>query len=111
MNSTNDQIITAKISATVKQVSGEDGITMMEQMRSLAPLLPGNSFAYESTFNDYDSNKVILNEFLSILASCFLSILIVLLIVFTDITATLMVMADVACVVIVVSGSIYWWGM
>lgn len=107
MNSDNTSIKTAKMSAVVINVDGDDGITMMEQMRNIAPLAPGNCFAYESTFNDYDSNKILLSEFLSIISGCFISILIVLTIVFTDLTATLMVIIDVACVVVIVSGSIW----
>lgn len=52
MSTNNDAILTAKISATVINVEGEDGIKMMDQMRQMANLLPGNCFAYESTFND-----------------------------------------------------------
>lgn len=111
MNSDSTLIATAKMSAVVINVDGNDGIKMMEQMREIATLAPGNCFAYESTFNDYDSNKILLTEFISIISGCFVGIIIVLTIVFTDLTATLMVMADVACVVLIVSGSIWWWGM
>jgi len=45
MNSDNTAIKTAKMSAVVKTVDGNSGIKMMEEMRKIAPLAGGNSFA------------------------------------------------------------------
>lgn len=84
---------------------------MMDSVRLVADIAPGNCFAYENDFNNLETNKVLVNEFLSILGGCTISILLVLLLVFGDIVATLMVMVDVAVVVLVVTGSVWWWGM
>jgi len=99
------------MSAVVKQVDGAEAIQMMDEVRLIAAKAPGNCFAYEATFNDWETNKVIVNEFLSVLLGCGVAILLVLLLVFNDLVATLIVMSNVACVVLVVTGSVWWWGM
>jgi len=45
MNDAKTAILTAKVSATIQNVEGKEGIIMMDQMRSLASSLPGNCFA------------------------------------------------------------------
>lgn len=111
MNSDQTKISTANMSAVVKKVDGDAAIQMMDETRNIASYAPGNCFAYEPTFNDYETNKIIVNEFISVLGGCSVAILLVLLLVFNDIAATLIVMSNVACVVLVVSGSVWWWGM
>lgn len=49
---------------------------------------------------------MIVSEFLSVLLGCSVAILLVLLLVFNDLIATLIVMSNVACVVLVVTGSV-----
>jgi len=106
MNREETLIETATISAVVKQVSGDIAIEMMDSVRKVAEIAPGNCFAYEPSFNDYETNKIIVSEFISVLSGCFIAILIVLLLVFNDLVATLIVMFNVACVVLVVTGSV-----
>lgn len=106
MDTDKKSITTAKMSAVVKQVDGDEAIKMMDAMRSIASKAPGNCFAYEATFNDLETNKIIVNEFISVLLGCSVAILLVLLLVFNDLVATLIVMSNVACVVLVVTGSV-----
>jgi len=52
MNAAGTLIQTATMSAVVKQVSGDEGIELMDSIRAVGELAPGNCFAYEAVFND-----------------------------------------------------------
>jgi len=52
MNEGGTLIKTATMSAVVKQVSGTAGIEMMDSIRKVGEIAPGNCFAYVAVFND-----------------------------------------------------------
>lgn len=79
---------------------------MMQGMRNVAAHGPENTFAFESGFLEYETDGVILSETLFTLIGSFGGILVVLLLMFWNVVASLIVIANVFFTVFLVSGSL-----
>lgn len=89
----------------------KNAIQLMRDTQALAAAAPAHTFAFEQEFLNYEADAVLADEATFTLLGSFACIFCVMLLVFGDVFATLLVLGAVLCVVLVTAGSIWFWGL